>query len=64
MIELYSKKQLREICTISPAHIDREEKAGRFPKRVRISQNRVGWVASEIEDWLQQKIAERDAAAP
>jgi prophage regulatory protein len=44
-------------------HIDRLEKAGKFPKRVRPSANRVAWVEDEIDDWLKAKVAERDNAA-
>jgi len=46
----------------SPQHLDRLEKAGKFPKRVRVGQNRVGWVYEEVENWLKQKVAERDLA--
>lgn len=32
-----------------------------FPKQVKISQNRVVWVASELLAWINQKIASRSA---
>ena len=44
-------------------HIYRLEQQGRFPRRVRLGENRVGWVESEIEGWLQDRIAERDREA-
>ena len=31
-----------------------------FPKRVNLTTNRVGWVAKEVNDWLESKIALRD----
>ncbi len=37
----------------------RLERAGRFPRKRRISENAVAWVASEIENWM----AERPEAA-
>ena len=43
----------------SEAHIWRLEKAGKFPRRVRLGANRVGWVESEVEAWLNSKLAER-----
>lgn len=61
---LYSKKQLREVVLYSPAHIDRLEKEGKFPKRVRLSNSRVGWLVSEVQEWLQERVAERDANTP
>jgi prophage regulatory protein len=34
--------------------------AGQFPKRVRLGANRVGWVESEVLDWLQERIDRRE----
>jgi prophage regulatory protein len=31
-----------------------------FPKPVQLNKRMVGWVESEIEDWLEEKIADRD----
>ncbi len=59
-MRLLSKKQVREKVLYSPAHIARLEKAGTFPKRVRLGQGRVGWVEQEIDDWLKALIAKRD----
>jgi len=56
-----TKKQVREMTTYSFAHIDRLEKAGLFPKRVRLGQGRVAWVKGEIEEWVVDRISERDA---
>jgi prophage regulatory protein len=59
-IRLLSKKDVRRIVLYSPAHIDRLEKAGLFPKRVRLGPCRVGWVESEVLEWLQARIDRRD----
>jgi prophage regulatory protein len=63
-IRILSKKELRQLVLYSPAHIDRLEKAGRFPKRVQLGPCRVGWVESEVMAWLEQRIKERDLTAP
>jgi prophage regulatory protein len=60
-MKLLSKKDVREKVLYSPAHIARLEAAGLFPKRVRLGQGRVGWVDDEIENWIRQRIALRDA---
>ena len=60
MMRILSKKQLRELVLYSPQHIARLEKVGKFPKRIRLGPNRVGWIESEIYDWLKQRIAIRD----
>ncbi|GAA5003052.1 hypothetical protein GCM10023206_06370 [Acinetobacter puyangensis] len=33
-----------------------------FPKPVRLTEVRVGWVSQEIYDWLELKIAKREEA--
>ena len=35
---------------------------GKFPKPVRLTSHSVGWLASEIEAWIAERVAERDAA--
>ena len=32
---------------------------GKFPRRVPISENRVGWIADEIEAWVNARIESR-----
>ncbi|HLO76747.1 MAG TPA: AlpA family phage regulatory protein [Magnetospirillum sp.] len=58
-----SKKELRTVCGIpyTPQHIGRLEVAGKFPKRVRLGPNRVAWLLSEVDAWLQERMAIRDA---
>ena len=31
-----------------------------FPKKVKITQNRIGWSAWEINQWIEDKLASRD----
>ena len=56
MTTLLSKRQVRERTTLSFAQIDRLEKAGKFPPRIRLGQNRVAWIETAIEDWIQDRI--------
>ena len=44
----------------SSAHIWRLEKAGKFPRRVRLGANRVAWVEAEVSAWTCSKLQERD----
>ena len=39
----------------------RLEKEGKFPARRKISQNTVGWLSHEIEEWMKSKIESSDA---
>lgn len=52
---IITKKELRLIVPYTPQHIARLEKAGRFPKRIRIGERRVGWRLSDIEAWLNER---------
>lgn len=61
-MRLLSKKDVRDRVLYSPAHIARLEAVGLFPKRVRLGIGRVGWVEEEIDAWLRERIARRDAS--
>ncbi len=45
----------------SKASVYRDEAAGRFPKRIALGANSVGWLESEIDDWIAARAAEREA---
>lgn len=36
---------------------------GTFPKHVSLGERRVGWVDSEVHDWILARIAERDSVS-
>ncbi len=59
-MKMLSKRQVTEMVLYSPQHIARLETAGEFPLRVKLGHNRVGWVESEVLDWLQRRIDARD----
>lgn len=46
--------QLKEIVPFSRTTVWRLERDGNFPKRRRASAGRVGWLSSEIEDFLSK----------
>ncbi len=58
-MRILSKRQVKELVLYSPQHIARLEKAGKFPKRVTLGPNRVGWVEDEVLDWLQSRLDAR-----
>lgn len=59
-LNIITRKALLQMVPYTPQHILRLEKKGRFPKRIRIGENRVGWLLSEVQAWLQSRIAERN----
>ncbi|MBM4275595.1 MAG: AlpA family phage regulatory protein [Deltaproteobacteria bacterium] len=50
---IYREKEVIKIVGKSRSSIWRDEKAGRFPKRVRIGIRACGWLRSDLEAWLQ-----------
>lgn len=54
------KPELMGIIGLSDVTIWRLEKAGKFPKRIRLGGNSTGWLANEIQQWIDQKAAERE----
>jgi prophage regulatory protein len=40
---------------VSRTTLWRMERDGLFPKRIRISTNRVGWLETEIDAWLEER---------
>jgi prophage regulatory protein len=59
-MRLLSKKQVKNMVLYSLTHIDRLEKAGKFPKKVRLGVNRIGYVESEVIEWLEERVCQRD----
>jgi prophage regulatory protein len=47
--------------TYTRRHLYTLESERKFPKRVALGENRVGWIESEIDDWLKEKAACRAA---
>jgi len=57
---------LRDVCTLtslSRTSINRERDAGRFPRAVPLGDRRVAFVRAEVEAWIKDRIAARDAKA-
>ena len=55
-----TRERLHELVPLSRTHIARLEKAGLFPRRIKLGARRVGWISAEVEAWLRRKADERD----
>ena len=62
-IKLLQYSELKETHGIrfSRRHLYTLESERKFPKRVPLGENRVGWIESEIVGWIEEKAALRAA---
>ena len=63
-MKLLSFEELRPVKGVSYSRVQlwRLEKIGRFPKRIPLGANHHGWAEHEIDNWIRERIAARDAA--
>lgn len=61
---ILSSKEVLKIIPYSPSHIWRMEQQGRFPRRVKLGANRVGWLESELSNWIKARADERVCGEP
>ena len=60
-IQIISRKEAASRVNYHPHHLVRMEKVGRFPRSVVLGPGRRGYVEGEVEAWIEERIAERDA---
>jgi len=54
----YEQRQtVSEMVPLSRSQIWRLEQEGKFPRRIKLSDNAVGWDLAEIEQWLESRRA-------
>jgi predicted DNA-binding transcriptional regulator AlpA len=54
----YTKKDVCRVTRLSPAQIDRLERAGKFPMRFNLTgapNGKVVWLKCEVNDWCQAR---------
>ncbi len=47
--------EILHTTTASAATVWRWERDGKFPKRRKLGPRRVGWLESEVQDWINQR---------
>ena len=58
---LLTIRQVQQKCGFSAASIYRCMKEGSFPRQIRIGTGASRWLESDIEAYIAQRVAERDA---
>jgi prophage regulatory protein len=60
----FSDLELEKGIDLTRNHIWRLEKAGKFPRPIRVTGGRaVYWIEEEIDEYIRDMMAKRDAAA-
>jgi predicted DNA-binding transcriptional regulator AlpA len=54
-MDILNAKQVIEKTGLSRTTIWRLERIGNFPKRIALSERRIGWKLKEIEEWLASR---------
>ena len=52
--------EVTKITSIPKSSIQSEVQEGNFPKPIKLSARTIAWVKSEVIEWMENKIAERD----
>ena len=58
-MRILRKPELRPKTGLSPMQCARLEQAGKFPARIVLGPRSVGWLESEVDNWIAERIAER-----
>ncbi|MBI1386733.1 MAG: AlpA family phage regulatory protein [Rhizobiales bacterium] len=56
---IIDRAELDEMIPYTLEHIRRLEKTGHFPQRLQLGSNRVGWLLSEVEEWIDERARAR-----
>ena len=60
-----TRRELQRLVPYCPQHILRLEKKGKFPKRIKVGERRVGWWLHDVMAWLEEKSGKGgEAVAP
>ena len=60
MQKLLRLKQVQALTGLSRSHLYSLASKGQFPKSVKLSQKSVGWIETEVQDWIDARIKQRN----
>ncbi|MDY7762557.1 AlpA family phage regulatory protein [Burkholderia pseudomallei] len=59
LVRILPRPEVERVTGISRSLIYELARAGSFPKPVRLTSNRVGWLEHEVQEWIRAKAALR-----
>ena len=62
-MQIWRLKKVMEQTGLGRSSIYNFIKAGEFPKPIALGDRAVGWLASEVEEWILSRVKERDQQA-
>ena len=54
-VKFLRRPSVEEMTSLKDPQMWREERAGRFPQRRRLTNRTVGWLESEIQEWIDSR---------
>lgn len=61
--QILRRREVESLTGLSCSTIYRLMDKGEFPRPIRLSANSVGWLESDLEQWLEQRIADSRSVA-
>ena len=59
-MRLMKLKEVIEMTRLAKSTIYKLQSEDKFPKSVTLSARAVAWVESEVQDWIREKVEERE----
>ena len=61
-VRLIRRKEVQDKTGLGASSIYAMMKLGKFPKCLNLSERRVAWLESDVDQWITERIAEHQAA--
>ena len=61
-MRVLSKRAAAAKVNYSVPHIDKMVSQGRFPRKIQLGPNKIGFLETEVDEWIADRVRERDAA--
>ncbi|OOV86203.1 helix-turn-helix transcriptional regulator [Oceanospirillum linum] len=59
---ILNRKEVEQTTALTRSTIYARMKEGTFPQSIPLGGRRVGWLESDIQEWIEQQISSKDAA--
>lgn len=61
IMRILKAKEVAERTSISIPHIRRLSRDGKFPKPIPLTENRSGWLESDVDEWISECLRKHHA---